>query len=143
MASLNDFNAAANVESVRLYSPVPAGLYLAEIIASEMRPTTKGSGSYLLLTFRITDGEHQGRLLWTLLNLVNVSPRAVQFARAELAAIYEAVDVVRPNDSEELHHRPLLITVTQRRRSDTGEVINDIKGYSRLPATNGQPRLQL
>jgi len=129
MADLRGFD-ANTVEPTGDYDPIPAGKYLAVITESEMKPTKSGSGSYLQLTFDIIDGPHKGRRLWARLNLDNPNPTAVAIAKAELSAICRAVGVFAPNDSIELHDIPLVITVKCRKREDTGEITNEVKGYS-------------
>jgi hypothetical protein len=129
MADLRGFD-ANQVEPSSDFEPVPAGKYLAVITESEMKPTKSGSGSYLQLTFEILDGPHKGRLLWTRLNLDNPNAVAVAIARAELSAICRAVGVLAPKDSVELHDLPLAIHVKCKKRDDTGEIGNEVKGYS-------------
>lgn len=128
MANLNGFN-AHEVDPATTFDPVPAGKYLAVITESEQKPTKAGTGHYLQLTFQIVDGEFKGRLLWARLNLDNPSAMAVTIARAELSAICRAVGVMAPKDSIELHNLPLIITVGCKKRDDTGELTNEIKGY--------------
>ena len=82
------------------------------------------------LTFQVIEGEYKNRLLWARLNLDNPNATAVQIARAELSAICRATGVLAPNDSLELHNLPLVIHVRCKRRDDTGEITNEIKGYS-------------
>lgn len=139
MADLQGFN-ASEVEPTTTFDPMPAGKYTAMIIESEMKPTKNGSGSYLELTFQIVDGPFKGRVLWSRLNLDNANPTAVQIARGELSAICRAVGVLTPKDSVELHNLPLLITVKCKKREDTGEITNEVKGYARREVANGQPQ---
>ncbi|MCZ2341118.1 MAG: DUF669 domain-containing protein [Bacteroidales bacterium] len=129
MANLNGFD-ANQVEPTGDFDPVPAGQYLAVITESEMRPTKSGIGSYLQLTFAIIDGEHKGHRLWARLNLNNPNAMAVSIARAELAAICRAVGVLAPQDSVELHNLPLVVHVKCKKRDDTGDITNEVKGYS-------------
>ena len=139
MANLNGFN-ATEVEPTTSFEPLPAGKYLAAITESEMKPTKSGSGSYLQLTFTILEGEYKNRVLWARLNLNNPNATAVKIARSELSAICHAVGVMQPRDSVDLHNLPLVITVKLKKRDDTGELTNEIKGYARKDATgaNGQ-----
>ena len=115
MANLGNFD-ASKVDPASSFDPIPAGKYLAAIVASELRPTKSGSGHYLELTFEIAEGQHKGRRLWARLNLDNPNPQAVQIARGELSAICRAVGVLQPRDSAELHNLPLSIKVACRRR---------------------------
>jgi len=137
MANLNGFN-ANNVDPATDFEPIPAGRYLAIISNSEMKPTKNGSGSYLELTFQVIDGPHKGRLLWSRLNLSNPNDLAVKIAQGELSAICRAVGVMQPKDSAELHNLPLQITVKCKKREDTGDVMNEIKGYAKKEAATGQ-----
>lgn len=121
----------------------------AVIIDSEMKPTKAGTGNYLQLTFQIIEGPYANRLLWARLNLDNPNETARKIAQGELSAICRAVGVLAPNDSVELHNLPLVINVRCKKRSDTGEIVNEIKGYSKkdspqpptaaAPASNSTP----
>ena len=129
MADLRGFD-ANDVEPSTDFEPIPPGKYPAVITESEMKANKAGTGHYLQFTFEILDGEHKGRYLWARLNLDNPNATAVQIAKAELSAICRAVGVLAPNDSSDLHDLPLVIHVKCKKRPDTGEVGNEVKGYS-------------
>jgi hypothetical protein len=139
MAHLNNFD-ANNVDPSVALDPIPAGKYLAVITESEMKPTKAGGGKYLQLTFQVIDGEHKGRLVWARLNLENKSEMTVKIARGELSAICRAVGVMAPKDSIELHGVPIEINVGLKRRDDTGELSNVVKGYSKKGGMATAPR---
>ncbi len=130
MADLRGFN-ANNIESTNDYEPIPAGCYTAVVINSEMKTTKAGNGRYLQIVLQITEGEHRGRLLWVRFNIQNSNPQAKDIAEKELAALCKAVGVLTPNDSAELHDLPMTIHVRCKKRSDTGEIVNEVKGYSK------------
>ncbi len=130
MANLGNFD-AREVDPAVGFDPIPAGTYLAIITESEFKPTKTSVGQYLQLTFQILDGEHKGRLLWARLNLDNPNATTVKIARAELSAICRAVGIMAPKDSVELHNLPLLIKVGHKKRDDTGDLTNVIKGYEK------------
>lgn len=140
MADLQGFDAHA-VEPASDFEPIPAGKYQAVITDSEMKPTRAGTGSYLQLTFQVIDGPYANRLLWARLNLDNPNETARKIAQGELSAICRAVGVMAPKDSAELHNLPLVINVRCEKRTDTGEITNEVKGFSKKespPAeTNG------
>lgn len=133
MANLNGFN-AATVEPSQDFEPIPAGKYLAVITESEMKPTKNGSGQYLQLSLQILEGPYKGRYVWARLNLHNPNPTTVQIARQELSAICRAVGVMQPADSVELHGIPLTISVKLKRRDDTGDMVNEVRGYAKREA---------
>jgi hypothetical protein len=130
MANLNGFN-ASEVEPAVGFDPIPAGKYVAVITDSKMKPTKSGVGNFLELTFQVLEGEHKGRQVWARLNLDNPNATTVKIARAELSAICRAVGVMAPKDSVELQNLPLIITVAQKKRPDTGEMGNVVKGYAK------------
>ena len=130
MADLRGFD-ANQVEPTAALDPIPAGKYPAVVTESEMKANKAGTGSYLQLTFQIIDGPYKNRVLWARLNLDNPNATAVQIARGELSAVCRAVGVLAPSDSTELHNLPLVIHVRCKKRSDTGEIGNEIKGYSK------------
>jgi hypothetical protein len=142
MADLSGFD-ANQVEPSSDFEPIPAGTYLAVITDSEMKPTKSGTGSYLQLSFQIIEGPYQNRLLWARLNLDNPNETARKIAQGELSAICRAVGVLTPRDSVELHNLPLVIHVKCKKRADTGEITNEIKGYSKKespqPAATASP----
>ncbi len=139
MADLQGFD-ANQVEPTTDFEPIPAGKYVAVITDSEMKPTKAGTGHYLQLTFQIIEGPYKNRFLWARLNLDNPNATAVQIARAELSAICRAVGVMAPKDSTELHDLPLVIHVRCKKRNDTGDITNEIKGYSKRESTTGRPQ---
>jgi len=139
MANLNGFN-ASEVEPTSNFEPLPAGKYLAAITESEMKPTKTGSGKYLQLTFTVIDGPYKNRILWARLNLDNPNRTAVEIARKELSAICHAVGVMTPKDSVELHGLPMVVTVGCKKREDTGDITNEIKGYAPRETAQGQPQ---
>ena len=139
MANLGNFD-ARTVEPTTDFEPIPAGKYLAAITESQMKSTKAGNGSYLELVFQIIEGQYKGRKLWARLNLENPNATTVQIARSELSAICRAVGVLQPRDSIEMHNLPLQITVKCKKREDTGDVVNEIKGYAKKEAASGQPQ---
>ena len=125
---LTGFNANDH-EPIGNFEPLPNGDYTAVITSTIEKQTKSGDGSYLELTFQILDGEHAGRNLWERLNIKNPNLNAVEIAHKRLGMICRAVGVLMPNDSSELHNVPLMITVVNKKRADTGEMRNEIKSF--------------
>lgn len=139
MVSLGNFD-ARQVDPSTVFEPIPAGKYVAVIIASQQKDTRSGSGQYLELTLQIVEGEYAGRQLWARLNLNNPNAQTVKIARAELSAICRAVGVVTPQDSSDLHNLPLVITVRCKKRPDTEEITNEVRGFAPREAAAGVPQ---
>ena len=139
MANLNGFD-AREVEPQVGFEPIPAGKYVAAITASEMKPTKNNDGRFLELAFEVLEGPYKARKLWSRLNLDNPNETAVRMARAELSAVCRATGVMQPRDSIELHNLPVTITVKLKKRTDTGELSNEIAAYEKKGAASGEPQ---
>ena len=137
MALLNETFDASGVEPAAPMELLPPGRYVAQIVQSEMQPTKAGDGQLLWLELEVLDGPHRGRKIWDRLNLANRNQQTVEIAQRQLSAICHAVGQIQVSDSEQLHFRPVLVTlavepdsrdeympVEQRRKQ------NKVKGYS-------------
>ena len=134
--NLSGFN-AAEVEPQGSFEPIPAGWYTAMITDSEFKPTKNGNGEYLQLRLDVIEGEHEGRVLFDRLNLNNPNQTAVEIAQRQLSAICRAVGVMTPQDSNDLHDRPLKVKVSIRPAGNGYEASNEVKAYE--AADGGQP----
>lgn len=128
MAHLNQSFDASAVDPTPVFDVLPAGDYLAMIVDSEMKPTKAGTGEYLNMTLQILDGPYKDRLIFDRLNLVNANAKAVEIAQRQLSQICHAVNVLRVNDSAELHDKPLVATLKVRKRPDYNDQ-NEVAGY--------------
>lgn len=143
MASLTGFN-AHEVDPNVAFEPIPAGDYLAVVVASEMKPTKNGAGEYLQLEMEVIDGPHKGRKVWDRLMLKHTNSQTVTIARSTLSALCRSIGVMQPKDSVELHNLPVVVKVACKKRDDTGEIANVVKGYKKkgaaaVPQTAAQP----
>lgn len=136
MAFLGGFN-AMSVEPSKSFEPIPEGKYTAIITASKFKPTKAGTGEFLEMTIQIVDGPHKGRQFWERLNLKNPNAVAVAIAEGTLSAICRATGVLQPQDSAELHDIPLEIKIVCKKDKESGEIRNEIKGYSKTGESFG------
>lgn len=142
MAQLN-FN-AATVAPQEALEALPAGWYAAQIVESEMKPTSNGQGQYLQLTLQIMGGQFNGRKVRDRLNLVNANQTAVEIAYQTLSAICHATNIIQIQDTQQLHGRPMEIKVSVR-AAGTGadgknyEASNEIRGYRAIQQGQQQP----
>ena len=134
---LSKYNIDVENESqeARNFDPLPDGQYEVIISRSEMRDTKAGDGEMLVLTFEVIEGDYEGRLLWENINLVNKSDVAERIGRSQLASICKAVGVMNPQDSADLHDKPLVITVRRDKKDNTRNVI---KGYASTDGTHAE-----
>jgi len=131
MARLPSAFNASESEKLGDFTPIDAGVYPAQIVKSEMKPTQSGDGAYLQLEFEVLEGQFVGRKLWARLNLTNKNPVTVEIAQKTLATICECLEVEILEDSEQLHGKPMLINVIVKPAQAQYAAQNDIKGYSK------------
>jgi hypothetical protein len=135
MAYLNNTFDASAIEPNQPLETLPPGRYTAHIINSEMRPTRSGSGQYLWLEMEVLEGQFKGRRIWDQLNLINPNAQTVEIAQRTLSAICRAVGQMQVEDSEQLHFKPLAVTlkVEPAGPDKTGvwrDARNRVSGYS-------------
>jgi hypothetical protein len=149
MANLGDggFDARA-VEPNQGFDVLPAGEYDVAIVSSEVKATSDNNGKYLKLELQVLNGQFQNRKIWDNLNIWNQNAQAVQIAKGTLSAICRAVNVLTPQDSAELHNKPLRIKVAVKKDPEYGDK-NVVKAYKSrevqpgpaAPPAAGQPEL--
>lgn len=128
MADLSGFN-AEDVEPQGSFEPIPAGWYTCMVTDSEFKPTKNGNGEYLQLRLDVIEGEHENRVLFDRLNLNNPNQTAVEIAQRQLSAICRAVGVMTPQDSADLHDKPMKVKVGIRPAGNGYEASNEVKAY--------------
>ena len=136
MAQLN-FN-AANVEPDAGFSLIPAGVSTAQATDSKVHPTKRVTATILELTFKILDGQHAGRLVWSRINIQNANPVCEQIGQKQLSGLCHAVGVLQLQDSTQLHNKPLRIRVKVTKDDQYGDK-NEVNGYEALPQGMAAP----
>ena len=124
---LDGFNAGA-IEPAAPRGTIPAGKYKCVITASGEQPTKAMTGTKLKLQMQVIEGPHQGQMVFDQLNVNNPSQTAMEIAQRTLSAICRATGVMMPQDSSDLHNKPLLVTVTVETTKDYG-ARNKVAGY--------------
>ena len=132
-------NTDQNQETLGDRSLLAEGDYLACVTKSEFKATKAGTGHYLNLTWVIQEGERKGSMLWSLLNLDNPNPVAVEMSEKELNSICQAMDRHAVEDSEELHGVPVIITVGVKAANDNYDASNCINAYKPATSAIGTP----
>lgn len=112
------------------FSPIPAGWYEAELIKSKLETTKDKTGKYLAFTFKVIDGDYDGRLVFTNLNIVNKNETAVKIANSDLKKICEAVGFAGElEDTEDLHNIPLMVKASVKPETAQWPAKNELKDF--------------
>jgi len=124
---LNGFN-AGEIDPAKPRTTLPAGKYKCVITASGEQPTKAMTGTMLKLQLQVIDGPHQGAMVFDQLNVNNPSQTAQEIAQRTLSAICRATGVMMPQDSSDLHNKPLMVTVRVESSQQYGDQ-NKVAGY--------------
>lgn len=128
---LNQTFNAAELPQAQSYEPLPAGWYNATITSAELCNTKAGNGQYIKLRFDVTGPTHQGRVVFTNLNIVNPNPKAEEIGRRELNSIMGAAGIGSLSDTDQLIGVNLGVNVTVKDDPQYGPG-NEVKGYKAL-----------
>lgn len=135
MANLGNYDATGGA-TMEERSVLPAGEYVAALVKSDKKDAKKGNGNaYINCEFEVTDGANKGRRFWTMLNLWNDNPQAVEISQRALNSIMNACGRLRVNDTEELHGIPMRIKL--KVKSDSYGEKNEVTSYAPLNAMPG------
>lgn len=117
------------------YEPLPEGNYNATITKAELKPTSDGTGEMIKLRLDITGPSHQGRVIFSNLNIKNASAKAEEIGRQQLGDIMRAIGLSKVTDTDQLVGGHLNIKVgirdkrTDEKTGKTYEASNDVKSY--------------
>ena len=120
------------------YDPIPAGWYTVIVDESEIRTNKAGSGQYVWMSFRVIDGEFNGRKVFTRFNVVNANPQAQEIGHRELSRLTAGVGLPGFTDTQELHGKPLQIKVKVRKDlSGRYPDDNEVSGFRSIAEAQG------
>jgi len=139
-------NVADLPQSENNYDPIPAGNYTARITQAELTQTTSG-GTMIKLRLDITGPSHQGRVLFSNINIRNANPEAERIGMQQLGDISRAIGLTQISDTDQMIGGNLQVKVAIRTSEQYGAQ-NDVKGYKAIEgggmpsAFGGQPVAQ-
>jgi hypothetical protein len=123
------------------YSVIPAGWYHASITDASVEPTKAGTGQYIKVRFDITGPSHQGRVVFTNLNIRNPNPKAEEIGQQQLNSLLRSIGVPSISDTDQLIGGNCQIKVTVKNSEQYGEG-NEIKGFKAIQGSAPPPPMQ-
>ncbi|PDS97551.1 hypothetical protein CO659_12890 [Rhizobium sp. S9] len=118
----NTFNATEHDTEQRDYEELPNGDYQLEIEASDIVPTSTGSGTILKTTIVVIAPEAlKGRKLFNNYNLENANAKTQEIGQRQFASLCRAIGVDSVEDSEELHFRAFTAKIGLGKPSKDGK----------------------
>lgn len=134
---------------------LPAGDQLAQIFESDLVSAKSGTGQILKFGWEIISGPLSGRKLWTNVNVQNDNAQAQEIGQRDLKRICEGAGVGPIRNSDQLHFKPMTISIVVSPAKGEYGPSNGIKGYkfygpsgsapqriSEQTVTNGQAAVQ-
>ena len=100
-----------NAEAQQDLGKLPTGEYLAQIIDSDIKPNSNNNGEYAEFVYEVMDGPLKGRKHWQRITLDNPNGKAVEIGNRQFASLREAVGVMNPRDTQDLHYKPNVIRI--------------------------------
>lgn len=128
------------------YDPLPEGNYDAHITQAELVPTKDGTGQYIKLRLDITGPSHQGRVVFSNINIRNASAKAEEIGRQQLGDLMRAIGLARVQDTDQLvgTHVNVKLTVREARTDaasgKTYGASNEVKGYRAINGAAAMPQ---
>lgn len=141
MAMLGQMGDLSTTQVSNGFEPLPAGQYKASVIETELVPTKDDSGQLLKAKFKVLEGEYTNRTIITRFNLINKNAQAQEIGRGQLKALATYSGHPNPNqirNTEELHGRPVIITLSVKPAKDGYDASNEIKAYAYVGGNQGR-----
>lgn len=129
------FDAAELPQNTSSYDPIPEGNYDATITQADLKPTNDGTGQYIKLRLDIIGPSHQGRVVFSNLNIKNASAKAEEIGRQQLGDIMRAIGLPRVTDTDQLIGGSVNIKLairaarTDEKTGRTYDASNEVKAY--------------
>ena len=135
----SNFDAATQEIVTSSFEPLPPGAYKVAITGSELKTARDKASTYIALELVVIDGEHQNRKLWDRLTWTHsTKPKGQARGRSDFAKICNAVGISRPNDTSELHDKPVGAVVGIEKGTNGYADRNSIKDYLPLSELKAQ-----
>ena len=123
-----------NLPQSTSFDPLPAGWYFSTITEAELKTTKAGNGEYISIKYEVTGPTHQGRGIYSMLNIRNPNPKAEEIGLGQLRSLMAAINLNDLQDTDQLLGGSLQIKLSVKRDEEYGDQ-NEVKQYKALSAT--------
>lgn len=117
------------------FEPIPAGQYNVRIAEAEITDTKAGTGQYIKMRLDVTGPSHEGRVIFSNLNIKNPSQKAEEIGRQQLGTIMRAIGLPSLTDTDQLVGGNLSVKVSVRKSEEYGDQ-NEIKSYKAIEGSS-------
>lgn len=115
-------------KSERDFSPLPDGWYAVTVSEADVKATKAGTGSYIKMRLDVTGPTHQGRVVFTNINIRNPNTKAEEIGQQQLGELMRAVGLPRLEDTDQLIGRSFSVKLVTRSSEQYGDQ-NEVKAF--------------
>lgn len=128
-------------KSDRDFSPLPDGWYAVTISEADLKQTKAGNGQYIKMRLDVTGPSHQGRVVFSNINIRNPNPKAEEIGNQQLGELLRAIGLPKIEDTDQLVGRSLSVKLVTRSSEQYGDQ-NEVKAYKAVggPSTAPAPK---
>ena len=120
------------------FDVLPAGWYQAKVNAADIKKTKAGNGEYINLQLEILGPSHQGRIVFSNINIMNPNPKAEEIGLSQLNSLLSSIGLAQISDTDQLINGEAMIKLSIKRSDEYGDR-NEVKGYKAL--SNSMPTM--
>ncbi len=131
MSFLGETFNVGDVPEAQGFDPIPAGWYTVVVAGAELKDTKAGTGQYISVRFDVTGPTHEGRVVFTNLNIKNPNPKAEEIGRQQLDSLMRAIGLASVGDTDQLIGGNCSVKVTVKNDEQYGDG-NEVKGYKAI-----------
>lgn len=110
------------------FAPIPAGEYNVRVVDASIETTKSGTGQYIKMRLDVIGPSHEGRVLFSNLNIKNDSQKAEEIGRQQLGDVMRAIGLDSLSDTDQLIGGNMRVKVAIRKSEEYGDQ-NDVKAY--------------
>lgn len=117
------------------YEAIPAGWYTAQITDAELKDTRAGDGQYIAVRYDITGPNHEGRVIFGNINIVNPNPKAEAIGQQQLGSLMRAIGLGSVSDTDQLIGGNLKLKIKVKRDEEYGDANgnkNEVAGFQAI-----------
>jgi hypothetical protein len=114
------------------YDPIPDGWYIAQIKATELKPTKANDGKYIAVQYSIVGPTHAGRVIFGNLNIQNKNPEAERIGKQQLGEVMGSIGLASIQDTDQLIGGNLQIKVGLSKKQEGYEQRNEVRGFKAI-----------
>ena len=117
------------------FSPLPAGVYEAEVEKIETRTSIKGD-EYLAITLNVIEDGAVGRKIFDNFHLWNSNSKAVEISQRRMSSLFKAAGFPTMGPTDDLFGKQVKVKVKVRDADNGYDAQNEVKAY----LTSNSPR---